>query len=390
MGVDGGSAGFVFGAPGFVFGRPAGSASEQLNNAKTPHEKQVWHELPPPTGKPPYRLELAAVLGEQAVAAIAKAGRLVLHTVGDTGGIDNPYPQLIVAQWLEHDAAEHAPAFLYHLGDVVYYDGEHGAYYQQFYEPYLHYPAPIFAIPGNHDTDVGVPPNHTALEPFMANFCDTTPEHLPDAREVERTTMIQPNCYWTLNTPMATIVGLATNAPDHGEVKQDQIDWLVGELRDAPRERALLVALHHPPLSADDHHGASLAMRGLLDNAFAQADRVPDLVLSGHVHNYQRFQRKLANRQTLTYIVAGAGGYPNLHNLAKVDGAPPPIPWTDPVSGYTLANYSKEHRHGFLRLSITKTQIRGVYTTVPRPQESWTDGPVTAIDHFQIRIRRHY
>src|SRR5262245_33355970 len=134
-------------------------------------------------------------------------------------------------------------------------------YYQQFYEPYLHYPAPIFAIPGNHDTDVGVPPNHTALKPFMANFCATKPAHLPDAREVERTTITQPNCYWTLTTPLATIVGLATNAPDQGEVRQEQADWLVGELRDAPRERALLVALHHPPLSADDHHGASVAMQ---------------------------------------------------------------------------------------------------------------------------------
>jgi hypothetical protein len=37
----------VFGAPGFVFGRRVGSASEQLNDAKAPHEKQVWHALPP-------------------------------------------------------------------------------------------------------------------------------------------------------------------------------------------------------------------------------------------------------------------------------------------------------------------------------------------------------
>ena len=295
---------------------------------------------------------------------------------------------MIVAQWLEHDAAQHAPAFLYHLGDVVYYDGEHGSYYQQFYEPYLHYPAPIFAIPGNHDTDVGVPPNHTALEPFMANFCDTTPEHLPDAREVERTTMIQPNCYWTLNTPMATIVGLATNAPDHGEVKQDQIDWLVGELRDAPRERALLVALHHPPLSADDHHGASLAMRELLDNAFAQADRVPDLVLSGHVHNYQRFQRKLAKPPDT-----------HLHRRRRRRLPQPAQPrqgrrrtTTDPL------DRPRQRLHPGQLLAGTPPRLpppQHHQDTDPRrlhhratPQESWTDGPVTAIDHFQIRIRR--
>jgi hypothetical protein len=68
-----GAAGFAFGAPGFEFGRPSRSASEQLNAPKTPHEKQVWHDLPAPTGEAPYRLDLEAVLGKNAVAAIAKS-----------------------------------------------------------------------------------------------------------------------------------------------------------------------------------------------------------------------------------------------------------------------------------------------------------------------------
>ena len=129
-------------------------------------------------------------------------------------------------------------------------------------------------------------------------------------------------------------------------------------------------------------------MREMLDGAFTAAARLPDLVLSGHVHNYQRFSRPLENGETLTYIVAGAGGYPNLHTLAKVGGAPPPVPWTDPLTGWTLANYSQEHRHGFLRLTVTKTSIDGVYTTVPRPQESWTAGPVKHIDTFTIPIKK--
>jgi hypothetical protein len=64
---------------------------------------------------------------------------------------------------MEKEAAQQFPAFFYHLGDVVCYDGERGSYYPQFYEPYLHCPAPIFAIPGTHDTDVGLPPNHASL-----------------------------------------------------------------------------------------------------------------------------------------------------------------------------------------------------------------------------------
>lgn len=199
--------------------------------------------------------------------------------------------------------------------------------------------------------------------------------------------MTQPNCYWTLLAPLVTIIGLYTNAPEHGVIKPDQAAWLLGELKDAPKDRALIVALHHPPLSADAHHGASKPMRDLLDNAFRDAGRLPDLVLSGHVHTYERFTRPMPKAATLTYVVAGAGGYPHLHTLARVNGAPPPIPWTDSASGITLEHYSEHHRHGFLRLAVTPTQVNGTYTTLPRPQESWSTGPVEEIDQFSLQIR---
>ena len=48
------------------------------------------------------------------------------------------------------------PSFFYHLGDVVYFTGARSSYYDQFYDPYLHYAAPIFAIPGNHDGDLDI------------------------------------------------------------------------------------------------------------------------------------------------------------------------------------------------------------------------------------------
>ena len=54
----------------------------------------------------------------------------------------------------------------------------------------------------------------------------------------------------------------------------------------------------------------------LLDAAFTASARTPDLVLNGHVHNYQRFTRTLTGT-TLAYIVIGNGGYRNLHHLAK-------------------------------------------------------------------------
>jgi hypothetical protein len=372
----------------FTFGRARRSASEQLAGGATRPPPQVFQPLPAPTGQPPFRLELASVIGADAVRTIEEAGTLVFHADGDTGGVTSPQPQQIVATWMEHDfdVLKPPPSFFYHLGDVVYFDGERNRYYDEFYDPYLHYPAPIFAIAGNHDGDLGIPPIGTSLEGFMVNFCAGAAVVTPDARDVPRPAMTQPNCYWTLLAPLVTIIGLYTNCPEHGVVEQEQADWFRGELAAADTNKALIVALHHPPYSADAHHGASQPMRQLLSDAFASAGRSPDLVLTGHVHNYQRLTVP-ENGNQLTYIVAGAGGYPNLHNIAHVNGAPPPIPWTDPGTGATLAAYNQEHRHGFLRLTVTKSQIEGVYTTVPRPQESWSDGTnVKEIDTFTIEL----
>lgn len=45
------------------------------------------------------------------------------------------------------------PAFFYHLGDVIYYNGQSSLYDSQFYEPYKYHPAVIFAIPGSTITN---------------------------------------------------------------------------------------------------------------------------------------------------------------------------------------------------------------------------------------------
>jgi acid phosphatase type 7 len=372
------------------FFKPRLSATASLAGPATLGPPQVFQPLPPPTGPAPFRLDLADVIGSDAVAAIAARGSLVFHTVGDTGGVKSPEPQEIVAQWMAHDVEtlDAPPSFFYHLGDVVYFDGARNSYYDQFYDPYLHYGAPIFAIPGNHDGDVAIPPVDSSLEGFVVNFCSATATVQPDSRDAPRPAMTQPNCYWTLTAPLATIVGLYTNCPEHGVVEQDQADWFASELEAADKGKALIVALHHPPYSADAHHGASAAMRTLLEQSFTAAGRRPDLVLSGHVHNYQRFSVPDGNTGQLAYIVAGAGGYPNLHSMAHVDGASPPIPWTDTETGATLESYNQEHRHGFLRITVKAGEISGVYTTVPRPQESWSAGPVTAIDSFSIPIQK--
>ena len=169
--------------------------------------------------------------------------------------------------------AANVPAFFFHLGDVIYNFGEAEYYYDQFYEPFRAYDRPIFAIPGNHDgavtyTHGGSNPDVPSLEAFIANFCTPTPQKPPDAGGLARTTMTQPGVYFTLDAPFVSIIGLYTNVLEGPGVLTDedghyptltgdgQYDWLVSELqRLAPLrkalDRAVILACHHPPASAD-------------------------------------------------------------------------------------------------------------------------------------------
>src|SRR5580658_8027367 len=143
-------------------------------------------------------LTLAQVYGSAGAAktaAIEQAGQIVFHSVGDTGSAEGPSTQSLVADKMVSDFTEansaDIPSFFYHLGDVVYYFGEATYYYDQFYEPYRGYPAPIVAIPGNHDGVVYAAEPAPTLAAFLANFCAPSFAPSPDAGGLARTTMIQ-------------------------------------------------------------------------------------------------------------------------------------------------------------------------------------------------------
>jgi hypothetical protein len=358
---ESGATGALAGRPRRV-GIPATTADRQAQKLHAPLSNQAFAALPSPPGAYPYRLSTATL-------GLAGAKQRVLHLVGDTGGVKDPNPQMHVAAALVADRARSGAELLYHLGDVVYFNGDESEYGAQFYEPYAHYQVPIVAIPGNHDGDNSDDPAVASLSAFVENFCSQTPHLDPQAQETNRDTMDQPNVYWTLTDDLLTIVGLYTNVPEGGAVAQDQIDWLVEELRAAPAGAALLVALHHPPYSCDADHGGSAAMGQVLDTAFAAAGRTADMVLTGHVHDYQRFTRTIAGAQ-VPYVVAGAGGYHNLHAMAL-----------DPSGGRLVAPFRVaadcvldafcDEEWGFLRLTVTPGALAGEYVAVAR------DGTVT-------------
>jgi hypothetical protein len=356
-----------------------------------PHEprgSEAFQPLPPPPGKPPFRLDLADLVGKARIKAIKNAGKMVFHSVGDTGGIKDAVPQTIVAKKMVEQLKTPLagrPAFFYHLGDVVYFKGEAAQFFPQFYEAYEHYSAPILAIPGNHD---GTPPGDGSgpLDAFMRNFCNAQPALTPEAVDVQRTAMTQPNCYFTLLTPFATFVGLYSNVPSGGRIHRDQLDWLVGELHAADPDKALILSVHHPIYSADDHHSGNEKLEALIHGAYQTARRIPDAVLTGHVHNFQRFTRKFG-KKSVPYLVLGAGGYHNLHGMVKApDHGELPVPFEISTQPPLQLEDYVHSRHGFARITASAKELLFEYFTVPRPHESWSK-PAERYDTCRLNWR---
>jgi hypothetical protein len=245
---------------------PPAAIVHQVESANQP-----FRPVPQPSGTYPFHLSLDQVLPPAAVTAIHASGKLVFHCVGDTGGSNQSDFQHIVANHMDADCADptapDCPRFFYHLGDIVYFYGAADQYYAQFYEPYAHYAGPILGVPGNHDGDLAPGSTATSLQAFIENFCATAPVLTSEAGDTQRDAMTLPNVYWTLDAEFATIVGLYTNVPEGGRVDATQKAWLIDQLKSAPTDRALLLAMHHPILSLDKFHSGSLAMHDLVDAA---------------------------------------------------------------------------------------------------------------------------
>ncbi|WP_428485210.1 hypothetical protein [Rhodopila sp.] len=54
---------------------------------------------------------------------------------------------------------------------MIYNFGEARYYYDQFYDAYRNYPAPIVALAGNHDGMVAPNTEAASLDAFLRNFC---------------------------------------------------------------------------------------------------------------------------------------------------------------------------------------------------------------------------
>jgi len=376
-----------------VFAQPQPTADPTVFRVPHPSDNAAYKEIdklnaehklfplpfPAPRGGVEPRLTLADVMGGNVNAAdrINAGGQLVFHATGDCGNTSGPATENQVADKMTADfvetAANEVPQFALLLGDVVYSFGEGKYYYDQFYEPYRDYPAPILACAGNHDGMVSPEAHAKSLAAFLRNFCSEKVVVTPEAGGLSRTAQIQPGVFFTFEAPFVRVLVLYSNTLEDPGVIADshigksQLQFLDAALKRVRAENyqgALIIADHHPPYTVAPH-GWSVELLAQIDKVCAANGIWPHAFLSGHAHNYQRFTRtRSADGTHIPYLVCGNGG----HGLAKLakHGAPalraPQViqaasSSTDQV---VLESYDDTH-YGYLRIVVTQAQLRIEY-----------------------------
>jgi hypothetical protein len=354
--------------------------------------------FPAPRGGVEPILTLAEVWGDAGpakVAAITQAGQIVFHSVGDTGSVVGPKTEELVADkmvadFLETDPAN-IPSFFFHLGDVVYSFGEAKYYFDQFYEPWRGYQAPILAIAGNHDGVVYTGDPATSLSAWLRNFCATAAVPSPDSAGLIRTAMIQPGVFYTFDSPYVRILALYSNVlEDPGVISTEngtrptlndtQVDFLTAALTRCKSEKytgAVIITVHHPPYTAGLTHGGSPLELADMDKACTAAGFWPHAVLSGHAHNYQRFTRTVGPGTTnieIPYIIAGNGGHA-IDPLRPINGTTIRTPLVVDNT-LTLENYD-DTNYGYLRITVNPTTMTIEYHAANDTQTKSPNDQVT-------------
>ena len=363
--------------PFFTTTPPAQRAPVNGNKRLTDWSKQQLGPVPPVLRGG--RMDLTEVIGAAGVTEIEGVGEIRFHALGDSGvGMAHEAEQVGDEMATDYKAGAGGlnPAFLLHLGDVIYGPDKETHYGDRFYRPYRHYPGKILAIPGNHDGEVRSAADSPSLSSFRANFCATAATVPPPASGigVYRETMTQPGVYWLLEAPFVRIIGLYSNLLENPGFLEgtggdtSQLDWLkttLGAIARMRDHKALIIATHHPPYSQSGHSGSTDMNKSITD-ACTGAGIMPHAVLSAHAHNYQRYTRRIGGQQVL-YIVAGGGGMPP-QPVAPASGQPADS--TNEVT-YDAAMESL----GYLFVTASASQVKTEFW--PLGQQTTPFDPVT-------------
>jgi Calcineurin-like phosphoesterase len=270
------------------------------------------------------------------VVGVERDGPFSFLVMGDTGEGDGS--QLAVVPPLLVHARD--AAFLFICSDVIYPAGGIDDYLPKFFRPYVDFPAPIYAIPGNHDW-------YDDATGFMYWFCGQT--HAPERprgrpfskawirdrlwRRAPRPganvgevgklhrppgqVLRQPGPYFAIDVGELRLVGIDTGIT--GTIDRDQATWL-REVSKGDRPKILLTG---KPIYVDGRYrpGVIEGERGTVDDVVRDPEHHYIAAIGGDIHNYQRYPVRLDDGRTIVYLVSGGGGafMHDTHGIDNID-----------------------------------------------------------------------
>jgi hypothetical protein len=286
------------------------------------------------------------------------------------------------------------PSFFFHLGNVVFSFGESQYYYDQFYQPYRNYPAPIVAIAGNHDGMVAPQSTATTLQAFLTNFCATSFHITRAAGGLTRTAQIEPGVYFTFEAPFVRIIALYSGTlegpgvissqhgqyPELGDAQLKFLETALRHLKDFPG--AVILAVHHNPYYySPGGHGGSPLMEAEIDDVARRVGRWPDAVLSAHAHNYERMTRLVDSRE-IPYIGVGNGGHGILPISTSGIIRVPCFLKSNTDDEIILDDYDDD-AYGYLKVVVNERELRIQYVPVSNGSGKVPD------DEVVVDIQQH-
>jgi hypothetical protein len=255
-----------------------------------------------------------------------------------------------VRQWLAQRIALEHPAVLMLTGDTPY-TGAKDADWEVFQkETAVWRDEHILVLPttGNHEIYGGY---KAGIVNYLKNF-----------PEVEG--------YRHYSALLGSVEVIALDCTVGGDASSDQAEWFAAQLDHLPEQVHFLMILYHIPWVADRQSQIfinlpskdALVLRNILE-AHLSKIHARVMVFNGHIHNYERFERR-----GVEYVVTGGGGaqpYPLLYR-GRGDL------YRDP--GFPVYHY--------LTLDVTDNQMHAVMWKIANPDAS--ELTVEAKDEFTL------
>lgn len=302
---------------------------------------------PPPDGKPTFVLSQFK-LGEP----------MHLVAYGDTRFTDpsvtsgtNPH----VRQWLVNRIAEEHPSAVLLTGDTPF-TGSLAADWDEFQkETTIWRTQHIVELPttGNHEIKGGW---QVGVNNYLANFPGIQNHHYYSALMG--------------NVEVISLDAVSANTPASAQGR-----WFAAQLDHLPAQVEFLLILYHMPWMADRQSQLfvgiptpdALSLRKMLEARLSRI-HAQVVVFNGHIHNYERFERR-----GVEYVVSGGGG-----------AEPYPLLFRGSADLYRDMGFPVYH---YLTLDFFEHKLHAVMWKVNDPDGNCS---VEAKDEFTLKAPQHH